>query len=140
DRYWGFLDASRQPKFAWTGPVVDPNYWKLAGIALLVGILQSLPILQLAAPPAMQTLLLSAAAHGAGAWAATVFAFWNGHYFLFGSAFALTLGIILLVPLVAIALARIEEISAVAFGRKPRRLITRALTDAQEAKRAAAIA
>lgn len=138
--YWGFLDASRQPKFAWTGPVVDPNYWKLAGIALLVGILLSLPILQLAAPTAMQTLLLSAAAHGAGAWAATVFAYWNGHYFLFGSAFALTLGMILLVPLVAIALARIEEISAVAFGRKPRRLITRALTDAQEARRAAALA
>lgn len=138
--YWGFLDASRQPKFAWTGPVVDPNYWKLAGIALLVGILLSLPILQLAAPTAMQTLLLSAAAHGAGAWAATVFAYWNGHYFLFGSAFALTLGMILLIPLVAIALARIEEISAVAFGRKPRRLITRALTDAQETKRAAAIA
>ncbi|RED23971.1 cellulose synthase/poly-beta-1,6-N-acetylglucosamine synthase-like glycosyltransferase [Rhodopseudomonas thermotolerans] len=138
--YWGFLDASRQPKFAWTGPVVDPNYWKLAGIALLVGILLSLPILQLAAPTAMQTLLLSAAAHGAGAWAATVFAYWNGHYFLFGSAFALTLGMILLVPLVAIALARVEEIAAVAFGRKPRRLITRALTDAQEAKRAAALA
>ncbi|RJF78685.1 glycosyltransferase [Rhodopseudomonas palustris] len=132
--YWGILNASRQPKFAWTGPVVDPAYWKLAGIALLVGILLSLPILQLAAPTVMQTALLSAAAHGVGAWAATVFSFWAGHYFVFGSAFALTLGIILLTPLVIIALARIEEIAAVAFGRKPRRLITRALTNAQQAK------
>ncbi len=132
--YWGILNASRQPKFAWTGPVVDPTYWKLAGIALLVGILLSLPILQLAAPTVMQTALLSAAAHGVGAWAATVFSFWAGHYFVFGSAFALTLGMILLTPLVIIALARIEEIAAVAFGRKPRRLITRALTNAQQAK------
>jgi exo-beta-1,3-glucanase (GH17 family)/cellulose synthase/poly-beta-1,6-N-acetylglucosamine synthase-like glycosyltransferase len=130
--YWGILNASREPKFAWTGPVVDPAYWKLAGIALLVGILLSLPILQLAAPTAMQSLLLSSAAHGVGAWAATVFAYWTGHYFLFGSAFALTLGMILLVPLVLIALARIEEIAVVAFGRKPRRLITRAMTDAQQ--------
>jgi len=138
--YWGILNAAREPKFAWTGPVVDPNYWKLAGIALLVGILLSLPILQLAAPTAAQALLLSAAAHGAGAWAANVFSYWNGHYFVFGSALALTLGMILLVPLVAIALARVEEIAVVAFGRKPRRLITRAMTDAQEAKQAAAIA
>ncbi|ABD07562.1 Glycosyl transferase, family 2 [Rhodopseudomonas palustris HaA2] len=138
--YWGILNASREPKFAWTGPVVDPAYWKLAGIALLVGILLSLPILQLAAPTAMQTLLLSSAAHGVGAWVATVFAYWTGHYFLFGSAFALTLGMILLVPLVAIALARIEEIAVVAFGRKPRRLITRAMTDVQEKKQTAALA
>ena len=28
--YWGILDASREPKFAWTGPIVNENYWKLA--------------------------------------------------------------------------------------------------------------
>src|ERR1700722_16956548 len=123
--YWGILDASLEPKFSWTGPVVDENYWKLATIAVLVGILMSLPILGLAEATAMQALLLSAAAHGVGAWAATVFAYWTGHYFVFGSAFALTLGLILLVPLVLIAMARIEEIAAVAFGRHPRRLLAK---------------
>ncbi len=54
----------------------------------------------------MQALTLSAAANGVGAWAATVFAYWAGHYFVFGSAFALTLGLILLVPLVLIAMAQ----------------------------------
>jgi cellulose synthase/poly-beta-1,6-N-acetylglucosamine synthase-like glycosyltransferase len=54
-----------------------------------------------------------------------VFAYWAGHYFVFGSAFALTLGLILLVPLVLIAMARIEEIAAIAFGQKPRRLIVK---------------
>ena len=73
----------------------------------------------------MQALVLSAAANGVGAWAATVFAYWAGHYFVFGSAFALTLGLILLVPLVLIAMARIEEIAAIAFGRGPRRLIAK---------------
>jgi exo-beta-1,3-glucanase (GH17 family)/cellulose synthase/poly-beta-1,6-N-acetylglucosamine synthase-like glycosyltransferase len=123
--YWGILNASREPKFAWTGPIVNENYWKLALIAVLVGILLSLPILRLDRPTMMQSLMLSAAANGVGAWAATVFAYWDGHYFVFGSAFALTLGLILLVPLVLIAMARIEEIAAIAFGRGPQRLITK---------------
>src|SRR5712671_1686700 len=123
--YWGILNASREPKFAWTGPIVNENYWKLAIIALLVGILMSLPILRLSEPTAMQAFVLSAAANGVGAWVATVFAYWAGHYFVFGSAFALTLGLILLVPLVLIAMARIEEIAAIAFGRGPRRLIAK---------------
>jgi cellulose synthase/poly-beta-1,6-N-acetylglucosamine synthase-like glycosyltransferase len=121
--YWGILNADREPKFSWTGPVVNEDYWKLAGIAVLVGILLSLPILRLDRPTLMQTLVLSTAANGVGAWVATVFAYWTGHYFVFGSAFALTLGLILLVPLVLIAMARIEEIAAIAFGRGPRRLV-----------------
>ena len=123
--YWGFLNAARESKFSWTGPIVNPDYWKLAAIALLVGVLLSLPILRLHEPKAIQAMMLSAAANGVGAWAATVFAYWDGHYFVFGSAFALTLGLILLVPLVLIAMARIEEIAAVAFGRPPRRLLVK---------------
>jgi exo-beta-1,3-glucanase (GH17 family)/cellulose synthase/poly-beta-1,6-N-acetylglucosamine synthase-like glycosyltransferase len=123
--YWGILNAAREPKFSWVGPIVNPDYWKLATIAVLVGILMSLPIFKLARPTVMQALVLSAAASGVGAWTATVFAYWAGHYFVFGSAFALTLGLILLVPLVLIAMARIEEIAAIAFGQKPRRLIVK---------------
>ncbi|TMK06464.1 MAG: glycosyltransferase [Alphaproteobacteria bacterium] len=123
--YWGILNAAREPKFAWSGPVVDEAYWKLATIALLVGVLMSLPILRLSEATVMQSLMLSASANGVGAWVATVFAYWNGHYFVFGSAFALTLGLILLAPLVLIAMARIEEIAAVAFGRNPRRLLVK---------------
>jgi exo-beta-1,3-glucanase (GH17 family)/cellulose synthase/poly-beta-1,6-N-acetylglucosamine synthase-like glycosyltransferase len=126
--YWGILNAAREPKFAWTGPIVNENYWKFAVIAVLVGILMSLPILRLAEPTAKQAFVLAAAANGVGAWVATVFAYWAGHYFVFGSAFALTLGLILLVPLVLIAMARIEEIAAIAFGRNPRRLIAKGAT------------
>lgn len=131
--YWGILNADREPKFSWTGPVVNEAYWKLAGIALLIGILLSLPILRLATPTVMQVMVLSATANGVGAWVATVFAYWTNHYFVFGSAFALTLGLTLLVPLILIAMARIEEIAAVAFGRRPQRLITREMAAMQAA-------
>jgi exo-beta-1,3-glucanase (GH17 family)/cellulose synthase/poly-beta-1,6-N-acetylglucosamine synthase-like glycosyltransferase len=123
--YWGILNASREPKFSWTGPIFNQDYWKLAIIALLVGILMSLPILRLDRPTVMQAFVLSAAANGVGAWTATVFSYWNTHYFVLGSAFALGLGMVLLVPLVLIAMARIEEIAAIAFGRGPRRLIAK---------------
>ncbi len=126
--YWGILTASLEPKFSWTGPIVYPNYWNLAIIALLFGILLSLPILRLPDPTAQQALILSADANGIGAWVATVFAFWDAHYFIFGSAFALTLGLTLLVPLTLIAMARIEEIAAVAFGRPPKRLLVKGKT------------
>ncbi|MDR3466208.1 MAG: glycosyltransferase [Xanthobacteraceae bacterium] len=125
--YWGILNAAREPKFAWTGPVEDPDYWKLATVAILVGVLLSLPILRLARPRVIQTVVLAATANGVGAWVATVFEYWNSHYFVFGSAFALSLGVILLVPLMIIAMARIEEIATVAFGAPPRRLITNGL-------------
>ncbi len=121
--YWGMFDTSRQPKFSWTGPITDPDHWKLAGLALLIGVLLSLPILALSGATVAQAALLAASAHAVGAWFATVFAFWNGHYFVPGAAFAFILGLILLVPLVLIVMARIQEIAAVAFGHKPRRLI-----------------
>ncbi len=121
--YWGLLDASREPKFSWTGPIADPDYIKQAGLAVLFGILLSLPILAIRGVTAAQALTLSGSANLVGAWVAAIAAFWTGHYFVFGAAFALGLGVILLVPLVAIALARIEEIAAIAFGRAPRRLV-----------------
>ena len=120
--YWGLLDASRQPKFSWTGTITDPDYIKRAGLAVLFGLLLSLPILAIRGVTARQALMLTGSANLVGAWVAAIAAFWTGHYFVWGAAFALGLGLILLVPLVAIALARIEEIAAIAFGGAPRRL------------------
>ncbi len=120
--YWGLFDASRQQKFSWTGPIYNPEHWKNAGIALLVGFLLSLPIVSLAAVTWGQAALLASGAHVVGAWTATVFAYWKGTYFVTGAAIALGLGLILLVPLVIIALSRIGDIAAVAFGKSGRRL------------------
>ena len=121
--YWGLLDASRQPKFSWTGPVTDPDYIKRAGFAVLIGLLLSLPIFAIRGVTARQALTLAVPANMIGAWFAAIIAFWKGHYFVPGAAFALGLGMVLLLPLLAMTLARIEEIAAIAFGRLPRRLI-----------------
>ncbi len=121
--YWGMFTAKGQPKFAWSGPVTDPDYWRIAGMAVLIGLLLSLPLLAMANVTFGQAAMLAGAANLVGAWAAAVFAYWNGHYFVPGTAFALGLGTVLLVPLVVIALGRVEEIAAIAFGRQPRRLI-----------------
>jgi exo-beta-1,3-glucanase (GH17 family)/cellulose synthase/poly-beta-1,6-N-acetylglucosamine synthase-like glycosyltransferase len=126
--YWGLFDASRAPKFAWTGPVHDPDHQRLATIAVIGGILISLPILLLGAVTLGQALLLSVAAQAVGAWTATVYAYWDGHYFVPGAAFALGLGLALLMPLIMIALSRLQEIAEIAFGRGPRRAVPQAAT------------
>jgi exo-beta-1,3-glucanase (GH17 family)/glycosyltransferase involved in cell wall biosynthesis len=125
--YWGVFDASRQAKFSWVGLVRDSDHWKLASLAVLLGLLLSLPLLARSRATPGEACTLAVAANVAGAWFAAVFAFWQTHYFVPGAAFALGLGIALLIPLVAIALKRIEEIAAVAFGHAPRRLIAAAL-------------
>ena len=121
--YWGMFDAARNAKFAWSGPASDLDHWKVGGLAVLLGLLLSLPILARSHATAGEAVVLAVAANVVGAWFATVFAFWQTHYFVPGAAFALGLGIVLLIPLVVIALARIEEMAAVAFGRPPRRLL-----------------
>jgi hypothetical protein len=120
--YWGIFDASRQAKFSWTGSITDPDYMKRAGLAVLFGLLLSSPILTMVGASVTQALLLAVSANAVGAWFAAIVAFWKGHYFVPGAAFALGFGIVLLVPLVGIALSRLEEIAAIAFGRPPRRL------------------
>jgi exo-beta-1,3-glucanase (GH17 family)/cellulose synthase/poly-beta-1,6-N-acetylglucosamine synthase-like glycosyltransferase len=122
--YWGMFDTSREPKFPWVGPITNPDHWRLTAIAVLIGVLLSLPVFSLAGATVGQAVLLAAAAHGVGAWFAILFAFWNGHYFVAGAAFAFALGLLLLIPLMLIVLARVEEIAAVIFGQMPRRLLT----------------
>jgi cellulose synthase/poly-beta-1,6-N-acetylglucosamine synthase-like glycosyltransferase len=121
--YWGLFDAARQAKFGWSGPALNPDHWKIAGLALLIGLLLCLPILAIAGATVGQAAVLAVAANIAGAWFAAVVDYWHGHYFTFGGAVALGLGVGLLVPLVCIALARMEEIASIVFGRSPRRLI-----------------
>ena len=125
--YWGMLDASRAPKFSWSGPIFSADHWKLAGLALALGLLLSLPILGVRGATLGQAAFLAAAANMSGAWLASVAAYWQGHYFVPGSAVAFGLGVMMMVPLVLIVLAKIDEIAAVAFGRTPQRLIDKPL-------------
>ena len=67
-----------QPKFSWTGPITDPDYLKRAGLAVLLGLLLSLPILTISGATATQTLMLAAAANLVGAWFAAIVALLEG--------------------------------------------------------------
>ena len=91
--YWGLFDASRQAKFAWTGRSAIRTTGSSPGLAVLLGLLLSLPILAKPRATSGEAATLAVAANAVGAWFAIVFAFWNGHYFVPGAAFALGLGI-----------------------------------------------
>jgi cellulose synthase/poly-beta-1,6-N-acetylglucosamine synthase-like glycosyltransferase/exo-beta-1,3-glucanase (GH17 family) len=121
--YWGVLNASLRPKFPWTGPLVDPEYWKAAGCAVLIGLLLSLSILLLPGATIGQVTLLAGADHVIGDWFASLLGYWHAHYFLHGEVIAFGVGLPLLGLLGPILLSRIGELAAVTFGRNPERLL-----------------
>ena len=121
--YWGILDAALRPKFAWTGPIVDANYWKVASLAVLVGSLLSLSILVLRGATVSQAILLAAADHLIGGWCASVLVYWQDHYLLHGEVITFAIALPLLGLLAPIIRSRINEMATVALGREPVRLL-----------------
>jgi exo-beta-1,3-glucanase (GH17 family)/cellulose synthase/poly-beta-1,6-N-acetylglucosamine synthase-like glycosyltransferase len=128
--YWGLFDTSRQPKFSWSGPLSMPGYTQLIVIALAVGALLSAPILLVPGVTVAQGALMAVAANGFGAWVSYAFGFWRDHYFVTGAAIAFGIGMLLLLPLIMTSLYKIEEIAALALGRRPRRLLHEAVPEA----------
>jgi len=120
--YWGLFDANRNAKFPLSGEIDDPNWGLRITFALIFGVLISIPILSIAGVTALQATVLAAAAHFVGAWFAIVIDYWASHYFVFGAVLALGFGVVLLVPLVLIALYRVEELAEILFGLRPQRL------------------
>jgi cellulose synthase/poly-beta-1,6-N-acetylglucosamine synthase-like glycosyltransferase/exo-beta-1,3-glucanase (GH17 family) len=121
--YWGIFDASLRPKFAWSGPIAGSDRSKVALLAVMIGVLLSIPILGLAGATAGQAALLAITDHVIGNWWANIFAYWNDHYFLIGEAVAFAFGLPLLLMMVPIVRSRVEELGAIAFGVSPRRLL-----------------
>src|SRR5271169_3459862 len=107
--YWGIFDASLRPKFSWTGPIVDPNYWKTACLAVLVGSLLSITILVLPGVTISQATLLAAADHFFGGWCAGVLAYWQRHSAVHGEIITFAIALPLLGLLVPIVRSRVNE-------------------------------
>jgi cellulose synthase/poly-beta-1,6-N-acetylglucosamine synthase-like glycosyltransferase/exo-beta-1,3-glucanase (GH17 family) len=122
--YWGISDASLQPKFAWTGPIVDADYWKTAALAVLVGTLLSITILALPGATVGQATLLTAADHLVGGWCAGVLVYWQGHYLLHGEMITFAVALPLLGLLGPIVRSRLNEMATVALGHAPTRLLS----------------
>ena len=121
--YWGIFDASLRPKFSWTGPIVDRNYWKTAWLAVLVGSLLSITILVLPGATTTQATLLAAADHLFGGWCAALFTYWQRHYPLHGEIITFTIALPLLGLLAPIVRSRLNEMAAIALGRQPVQLL-----------------
>jgi exo-beta-1,3-glucanase (GH17 family) len=121
--YWGVLDASLRPKFAWTGPIVDANYWKAAWLAVVVGSLLSLTILVIPGATVGQAALLAVADHLIGGWCASVLVYWQGHYLLHGELITFAIALPLLALLAPIIRSRVTEMANGTFGREPARLL-----------------
>jgi cellulose synthase/poly-beta-1,6-N-acetylglucosamine synthase-like glycosyltransferase/exo-beta-1,3-glucanase (GH17 family) len=122
--YWGINDASLRPKFSWTGPIVDADYWKTATLAVLVGFLLSITILALPGATASQATLLAGADHLIGHWCASVLVYWQGHYLVHGEVITFAVALPLLGLLGPIVRSRLNEMAAVALGREPARLLS----------------
>jgi len=121
--YWGIFDADRKPKFAFAGAVETPNFLFKMITALAFGLLLSIPIFAIPRATAAQAGVLALTASAIGAWSANVIDYWVTHYFVLGSQIAMLVGAGLLVPLVVIMRRRIEELAAILFGAKSRRLL-----------------
>lgn len=121
--YWGLFDADRNLKFDLEGVVTEPHQERLLGAALLIGTLLSLGVFALRRPTLPQALTVAGAAQAIGAWIAVTVAHPLSHYLVVGSAIMWGLGLLLLVPLALLSLNRVEEIAAVALGRRPQRLL-----------------
>jgi exo-beta-1,3-glucanase (GH17 family)/cellulose synthase/poly-beta-1,6-N-acetylglucosamine synthase-like glycosyltransferase len=123
--YWGVFNADREPKFAFTGTVDTPNFILKMLAALGIGLLLSIPIFAISRATIAQAGVLALTAHAIGAWSANVVDYWATHYLVLGSQVAMFAGGLLLIPLVMIMRRRIEELAAILFAGKPRRLLTR---------------
>lgn len=121
--YWGIFDATLRPKFSWTGPIADANYWKTALVAILTGLLLSLAVLALPGTTIRQAALLSGIDHLCGHWCADLLVYWHTHYMLAGETIAFAVALPLLFLLAPVLRSRVNEFAKVTFGRKPRRLL-----------------
>ncbi|MEP9377989.1 glycosyltransferase [Aquabacter sp. CN5-332] len=122
-QYWGVFDANRQLKFSLTGPLEQKSFGRTAILALLLGVAFCLPMLRAGPMTVSQGAALAAAACGVGAWVALVFDHWATHYVTGGNYVTMVLSLLLLGPLALVLLYRVEELSAIAFGRAPTRLV-----------------
>ena len=121
--YWGILDALLRPKFSWTGPLVDADYWKAGWLAILIGSFLSISILALPGATIGQAAVLAGFDHLIGDWCAGVQVYWHDHYLLHGEVLTFAIALPLLGLLAPIVLFRVREMATVALGGKPRRLL-----------------
>lgn len=123
--YWGIFDADGHPKFNLRGPV-EVDYRPVAAGGVVVGILLSWFGLRRRNPTLPHAILYALTANGFAAGIALAGDYPFTHYINVGTFIMWFLGVIMVVPLAVMTLAKVNEISEVLLGRKPVLLITAA--------------
>lgn len=121
--YWGIFDAKGKPKFKLAGPVKPPGYKTMAIASLILGTILTVFGLIRRRPTFGHALAYAAAANAMGAGIAMAGAYPFTHYLNAGAAIMWAMGFLLMIPLVAMTLAKIHEMAEVLLGRPPARLI-----------------
>ena len=121
--YWGLFDASGKEKFSLQGVVRDENHGRTAAIGMIIGALLTAIALgrRRTAFGHALAVSLSAQALAAGVALALVYPFDN--YLNTGSTIAWVIGFILMFPLTAMTLLKIDEVAEVTVGNRPIRLL-----------------
>jgi exo-beta-1,3-glucanase (GH17 family)/cellulose synthase/poly-beta-1,6-N-acetylglucosamine synthase-like glycosyltransferase len=120
--YWGIFDAHRQPKFALLGSVTESLIWK-ALFALAVGAALTWGGLRRRNPTLGHALVFAVAANGLSAGLAAAVAYPFVTYMNVGTSLMWAMGVLLMIPITLMTLAKVHEIGEVLLGRTPKRLI-----------------
>lgn len=121
--YWGIFDADRQAKFPLVGAVETTGVvWK-AAVALVLGAVLAVAGLAGRRPTWRQALAFAVAANTMAAAVAMAIAYPFENYLNVGTAVMWGVGFVLVLALTVITLGKVLELTEVAFGREPRRLI-----------------
>lgn len=121
-QYWGMFDANRYPKFLLSGTVTN-RQTGLAAAALGFGALLTVIGLVRRRPRLLEAVIYAIAANALGAGIAIAGAYPFNHYLNVGATVMWVTGMALMLPLIIVTLAKVNEITSVIFGRTPRRLI-----------------
>ncbi|MBF0561414.1 MAG: glycosyltransferase [Alphaproteobacteria bacterium] len=121
--YWGLFDANRVPKFSFTGSVDTHDDSAMAAVSLVLGLGLTVLGLRRRHPRLGQAVVYALAANAMGAGLAMAGAYPFQYYMSAGLWIMWSLGCVMLLPLTAITLSKIDELAAVLLGHRPRRLI-----------------
>jgi exo-beta-1,3-glucanase (GH17 family)/cellulose synthase/poly-beta-1,6-N-acetylglucosamine synthase-like glycosyltransferase len=121
--YLGLFDADRNAKFPLTGLVETHDVvWKAAA-GLLIGMGLSMLGLRYRRPTLGHALAFALCANALAFGMAAALAYPFENYMNFGICVMWIIGVLMLLPLTMVVLAKVHELSEVLFGNGPRRLI-----------------
>jgi exo-beta-1,3-glucanase (GH17 family)/cellulose synthase/poly-beta-1,6-N-acetylglucosamine synthase-like glycosyltransferase len=121
--YWGLFDASGNQKFSLQGEVNDKNHGPIAAIAMVLGALLTAIALGRRQPSLGHAAAVSFSAQALAAGMALALAYPFDNYLNTGSAIAWIIGFLLMLPLTAMTLLKLDEVAEVTVGNRPVRLL-----------------